>query len=415
MHSHLDPTLVDRLNALLDGIPRRELVLGTRGLLPTYRVLGVAGALLGILVALLLAALLPGRSLLAMVGLAPTSAAVFLLFGWVRRLLTKREGFVLQEQLLAVLGVGAFLLVLVGLPALAHLDVMLIGLAVTTSIGRLGCFLGGCCYGVPSDVGVVYPAECHGPGTHPRRLPVQLFASAAWALLAIVGVLAAVLAPAGAALALVLVLYGIVRPVLETLRDDTRPRLGLTSGVWMSLLGLAVGLVVWVAAVGAIQAELVLAGAGVLVALILAATTRFWLERPAAHRLPDDAATTVDALCHEAGDSVRIAVCGPARFGTARVAGGVELSVSGLEGPVSRAQARQWLRQALGREVPEAALALTPGGVVVVLLPDVLSAHLPPTSVRTPDPPEPSLRLVHDPAAAHARPGTDPSYLEPVS
>ncbi len=74
------------------------------------------------------------------------------------------------------------------LPALA--DAAVVAVAVGVGIGRLGCFLAGCCYGAPTDLpwAVHFPVghETHGLGVHPTQLydaGVALVAVVAWALL----------------------------------------------------------------------------------------------------------------------------------------------------------------------------------------------------------------------------------------
>jgi phosphatidylglycerol:prolipoprotein diacylglycerol transferase len=106
-------------------------------------------------------------------------------------------------------------------------------------LARIGCFLGGCCYGKPSSNGVLYPrnifeANDHGcrrysaspnPGT--RVFPIQLVEAAAQATL--FGILAIILwrfpGTAGSIFWLYLSMYAVVRFVLDFYRiTSARPR-----------------------------------------------------------------------------------------------------------------------------------------------------------------------------------------------
>ena len=42
------------------------------------------------------------------------------------------------------------------------------------TFGRIGCFLGGCCYGIPCDFGFVYTQNPIAMANGVRRFPVQL-------------------------------------------------------------------------------------------------------------------------------------------------------------------------------------------------------------------------------------------------
>ncbi len=106
-------------------------------------------------------------------------------------------------------------------------------------LARVGCFLGGCCYGKPSAIGVLYPrtifestgqgcrrySASPNPGT--RVFPIQLLEAAAQATL--FGILATVLwqfpSTAGSIFWLYLSMYGMVRFVLDFYRTTSaRPR-----------------------------------------------------------------------------------------------------------------------------------------------------------------------------------------------
>jgi len=151
------------------------------------------------------------------------------------------------------------------LPRLA--DCIAPGLLLGLAIGRLGCFLNGCCYGGPCDLpwAVRFPPEsppwldqmAHGllpaaaPDAVPWSLPVhpaQLYAAIDAALLALVAICYTPLARrAGEVFALVLTLHPISRLLLEAIRVDEPPALGtmLSISQLVSLVLLALAAAMW--------------------------------------------------------------------------------------------------------------------------------------------------------------------------
>jgi phosphatidylglycerol:prolipoprotein diacylglycerol transferase len=147
-----------------------------------------------------------------------------------------------------------------GLPLLRLADVIAPGLLLGLAIGRVGCFLNGCCYGGPTDLpwGVTFP-----PGSPPAVAfpatagssvavhPAQLYAAVDAALL---GLMAVAFTPYarrdGAVFALVLTLHPLSRILLEIIRVDEPPALGtplsISQLVSIVLLGLAAALWWWV-------------------------------------------------------------------------------------------------------------------------------------------------------------------------
>ena len=57
---------------------------------------------------------------------------------------------------------------------LEHLDVFAVGIPLFHALGRVGCFLGGCCYGMEWPGGVVYTHDPIGLANGVPRFPVQL-------------------------------------------------------------------------------------------------------------------------------------------------------------------------------------------------------------------------------------------------
>jgi len=109
------------------------------------------------------------------------------------------------------------------MPVAPLLDCCPTPLALAHAIGRVGCLLGGCCYGIATEhpVGVVFtdplaPAAVDAVARH----PVQLYESAALLLLGAVFALPLRTRRAGDRMALYAGAYAVVRLLLEGLRGD---------------------------------------------------------------------------------------------------------------------------------------------------------------------------------------------------
>lgn len=248
------------LNRWLDRLPRASIALGTR-VLPSYLTLGLVGAGVGFVHVLLLAALL-GRSLLLTAVLMPIAASAIVLGGLLQRAIYRREHHALQLDFYLMLGLVAGTLRLVRLPLLPLLDLCAIAGATFLVFGRIGCTLGGCCYGRVAAIGIDYPPECGVPEPGMRRFPVQLVEASLWAWLSVGGSLITALAEPGTATLAIVIAYGAARCLLELLRADAQPRwLGATEGVWLSLLGIVCALALSASGQRA-PSEAVIAGAG---------------------------------------------------------------------------------------------------------------------------------------------------------
>lgn len=91
------------------------------------------------------------------------------------------------------------------------------------AIGRIGCFLAGCCYGTQTDlpIGVVYPQGGIAPSGI-RLLPTQLMESAFLLILCVFLLVILRKKITGLAAGCYLTLYGIWRFAIEFFRDDNR-------------------------------------------------------------------------------------------------------------------------------------------------------------------------------------------------
>ena len=153
-----------------------------------------------------------------------------------------------------------------GCPALEITDAASPGLALGHALGRIGCFLAGCCWGIPAPEpwGIALPQALAAPRGVPL-LPVPLYEAAGNALLCAGLLLYRKKKPhrtPGSSTGLYLSAYAVLRFLLEFLRgDEARGRWGaLSAGQWNALAALLVGL--WLL-VRIVEIELRLDGASV--------------------------------------------------------------------------------------------------------------------------------------------------------
>lgn len=130
------------------------------------------------------------------------------------------------------------------IPFWGVLDILIPALPLTQGFGRIGCFLVGCCYGVPSPHGIMLNASPVAPHDV-ALLPIQLIESAGvFALFLIMMVYGSKHREPGKLFSLYLIVYGILRFVLEFFRYDAiRGSIGpLSVSQWFSIGATAVGI-----------------------------------------------------------------------------------------------------------------------------------------------------------------------------
>jgi phosphatidylglycerol:prolipoprotein diacylglycerol transferase len=140
------------------------------------------------------------------------------------------------------------------LGALRAADLLAPALMIALAIGRIGCFLNGCCYGAQTDsgFGVLFPG--HLAERHPTQLYESLFAFALFAVLR--WVLRPRMGRDGQLFGTMLTLYGVFRICLEFVRDDPRGALGpLSTSQLIGLPLIATGLYLWFGRNGRTQRE----------------------------------------------------------------------------------------------------------------------------------------------------------------
>jgi phosphatidylglycerol---prolipoprotein diacylglyceryl transferase len=147
-------------------------------------------------------------------------------------------------------------------PLMKMLDVAAPAVAIGAAVGRIGCFLNGCCDGAVCNLpwGVRFPAGSHAwvrqanagliSEGSPLSLPVhptQLYAAAA--ALAVLGLLLAYLPwrrRPGEVMAVLMVMYSITRWPIEALRADERALYaGMTASQIISAVLVVAGLALW--------------------------------------------------------------------------------------------------------------------------------------------------------------------------
>lgn len=157
---------------------------------------------------------------------------------WFRGLLPYVGGAVFYGGLLGGLAAGALYLRIRRLPFAAYADIAAPAIPLFHAFGRIGCFLGGCCYGIPWEGGITYTRALSPEANGVARFPVQLLESAL--LFALFFLLAALFrrgALCGKLLALYLAVYAVLRFLLEFLRGDAIRGVyfGLSTSQWISL------------------------------------------------------------------------------------------------------------------------------------------------------------------------------------
>jgi len=129
-------------------------------------------------------------------------------------------GFVFYGSFIAIIPVVIWYLKKYKIPVLPMLDILAITTLIVHSIGRLGCFFGGCCYGKPTDsfVGMTFP-KTNGTHVHPSQLYEIT------ALLLIMAILLYIKEKQqfkGQLFLLYIIFYAIARSILELFRGDRR-------------------------------------------------------------------------------------------------------------------------------------------------------------------------------------------------
>jgi len=129
------------------------------------------------------------------------------------------------------------------------IDIMMPPVAAAQGFGRIGCFLAGCCYGLPTDscLGVVFPAGSGAPAGIPLW-PTQLFSAGGDFLIAAILLLYDRKEhPQGRVGLLYLLLYGVGRFIIEFFRNDPRGNIAfLSTSQFISIFAVAGAIILMV-------------------------------------------------------------------------------------------------------------------------------------------------------------------------
>ncbi len=134
------------------------------------------------------------------------------------------------------------------LDTLAYADVLAPAIPLFHAFGRVGCFLGGCCYGIECDWGFKYEHSIAAEANGVTRLPIQLFESAGNLIIAAVLIILfrRKKLKKGMIFLLYLIMYGVLRITTEFFRGDAiRGFLfGISTSQWISIFMILASVIV---------------------------------------------------------------------------------------------------------------------------------------------------------------------------
>lgn len=160
------------------------------------------------------------------------------IFEWSYLKTLLQGGFVFYGGLIG----GIFTALLAGkihkISTLTYMKAVICLIPIIHAFGRVGCFLAGCCYGKPYDgiFSVVFPEKSFAPPGIPL-FPVQLFEAICLLLIGLTIMFLQIKFNLSKTVELYLILYGILRFILEYLRyDEERGHLLIFStSQWISI------------------------------------------------------------------------------------------------------------------------------------------------------------------------------------
>jgi phosphatidylglycerol:prolipoprotein diacylglycerol transferase len=128
------------------------------------------------------------------------------------------------------------------------LDLISPGYALALSIGRIGCFMGGCCYGKHTDSSWgVYFTHCMAPASQKLQplIPIQLISSILLFILTLLLIYIYIKSSSpGNSIITFIIIYSISRFIIEYFRDDSRHYVfSLSDGQIYSILMLIAGII----------------------------------------------------------------------------------------------------------------------------------------------------------------------------
>ena len=134
------------------------------------------------------------------------------------------SGFVFYGSLLTCIPVMLWYFKKIKVPVLGMLDIMAAVTCIVHGLGRIGCFMAGCCYGLPTDgfLSVVFSNPvCQAEPLHTPLYPTQLFeATFIFSILIVLLILKKKKNFDGQLFLIYLMVYAAGRAVLEIFRGD---------------------------------------------------------------------------------------------------------------------------------------------------------------------------------------------------
>ena len=160
-----------------------------------------------------------------------------------------KGGMVLYGGLIFSLAFSIYYIRAHGLPFGRIADCAAPAIALGLGIGRIGCFLNGCCYGVPSSFGFIFPPTCPAGNIFPNQ-PLFPTQPISFLNLFLIGLILHLFRKKAIApnrlLNLFLIFYAIHRFFIEFFRADTHPILfNLTLFQVISIILIVFALVWW--------------------------------------------------------------------------------------------------------------------------------------------------------------------------
>lgn len=134
------------------------------------------------------------------------------------------SGFVFYGSLLTAVPIMLWYFKKIKVPVLGLLDVMAAVTCIVHGFGRIGCFMAGCCYGLPTDsfLSVIFTSPvCQAEPLHTPLHPTQLYeATFIFTILIVLLILKSKKQFDGQLFLIYLMVYAIGRGILELFRGD---------------------------------------------------------------------------------------------------------------------------------------------------------------------------------------------------
>ncbi|MCP3898528.1 MAG: prolipoprotein diacylglyceryl transferase, partial [Desulfobacteraceae bacterium] len=209
---------------------------------PTYKVCGISGYILALILGALLVIYLDLSFGIAFL-LLFTTFATFVFMAMIIKIISHKERLIFYHHLITVFLTTALVLWLLKQPVFAYLDIIALGFGTFLVCCRIGCLMVGCCHGKPHSWGICYGQKHVDKGFTDifqgiRLFPVQALELLWVFLITIVGIFLIVFkAPAGETFLWYIMTYCMGRFFIEFLRGDFGRTYfyGFSEAQWISI------------------------------------------------------------------------------------------------------------------------------------------------------------------------------------